>query len=142
MPPAPDPRDEQLALLRQRLVDEGAAYAAKARTFAELARVYGGDINDLILEVAGTARMGQARTATAITRAERLVEHLPRVLTLLERGELFVPTVELLHTLVKNCSEKVLDRLGQVLPERLVGLDAVNARELITRTLLEVEAEL
>ncbi len=136
------PRVAQLQVLARRYAREAREYAAKVRDLVELERLFADDRDGLILELAGTARMGQGAAAGEVDRAVRLQEHFPRVLELLARGQMRVATVGILLRLTSKCSVAVLDELGRRLPDRLAPLDAADARPLIAQTILEVEGEL
>ena len=136
------PRVAQLQVLARRYAREAREYAAKTRELIELERLFAGDRDGLILELSGTARMGQGSAAGEVDRAVRLGEHYPRVLELLSRGQMRVATVQILLRLTAKCSSAVHDELGRRLPDRLAPLDAADARPLIAATILEVEADL
>jgi hypothetical protein len=95
-----------------------------------------------VVELAGTARIGQMRATTQSEIAVRIVRNFPRVLELMKSGAMYRGTVEMLATLTKNASTEVQVELGYRISDELVPLDAVDARELIVQTLLEVEADL
>jgi len=117
-------------------------YAERAVSLTLLADAYGTDERSLLLDLAGSARMGQVRAMGEVERARRLRDFYPQVLELLRTGDLLVPVVEMLLRKTKHCSEKVNGRLGQVLPTKLAGLDAADAHDVIARTVLQVEGEL
>jgi hypothetical protein len=121
---------------------QATQYADRCVSLTQLADAYGTDERSLLLDLAGSARMGQIRAAGEVERARRLHDFYPRALDLLRGGALFVPVVEMLLRKTKHCSDKVHDRLGQLLPMKLAGLDAADAYNVITRTILEVEGEL
>jgi hypothetical protein len=95
-----------------------------------------------VVELAGTARIGQMRATTQSEIAVRIVRNFPRVLELMKSGAMYRGTVEMLATLTKNASTEVQVELGYRISDELAPLDAVDARELIVQTLLEVEADL
>ena len=127
---------DQVELRQQR---KAAEFAAEVRELAELDEAYGGD-EDVLMELAGTARMGQGRAAGELVRATRLVRNFPRALDLLEAGLLLVPTAQLLLALTKNCSDAVQAEVGRRLLDRIAPLDAADARTLVAATVVEVEA--
>ena len=95
-----------------------------------------------VVELAGTARIGQQRATTQSEIAVRIVRNFPRVLELMKSGQMYRGTVEMLATLTKNASTEAQVELGYRISDELAPLDAVDARELILQTLLEVEADL
>jgi len=116
-------------------------YAKQARARAEMAALWGTDQGQL-LELAGTARIGQARAGGQLGRAERLVGLFPIALGLLELGVMRVGTVEILLSASKNCTEPVQRLLDARLAERVCPLDAVDVSRLVAATIPELEAEL
>lgn len=80
------------------------------------------------MELAGTARIGQDRANTQLEIAVRLVNNFPRVMELLEAGELFQGCAEMLMTLTRNASEPVQVELGRRISDELAPLDAGRAR--------------
>ena len=138
----PPARREQLELVTEHYRMQARQYADRCVSLTQLADAYGADARSLLLDLAGSGRMGQIRATGELERARRLHDFYPRVLDLLRTGSLLVPVVELLLRKTKHCSEKVHDRLGQVLPMKLAGLDAADAYNVISRTILEVESEL
>src|SRR5689334_20747052 len=97
-------RAAQVRVLANRYTREAREHAAKVRELVELDRLFGSDRDGLLLELAGTARMGQDRAAGELDRALRLHEHYPRALVLLHRGAMRVATVDILLRLTKRCS--------------------------------------
>jgi hypothetical protein len=121
--------------------EQSVLYARQARARAEMSRLWGAD-QGVVLELAGTARVGQVRAGGQLSRAERLVEHLPVALGLLELGVMRVGTVEIVLELTKSCSGQVQQLLDARLSERICPMDAVDARRLVAASILQVEAEL
>jgi hypothetical protein len=138
----PPARREQLERVKEHYRLQATQYADRCVSLTLLADAYGTDERSLLMDLAGSTRMGQIRAAGEVERARRLHDFYPRVLDLLRSGALLVPVVEMLLRKSKHCSDKVHDRLGQVLPVKLAGLDAADAYNVITRTILEVEGEL
>ena len=120
---------------------KAVAYAAEVRVLARLAELYDGD-GSLFLELSGTARIGQIRAAGSCDRACRLVERFPVALGLLECGEMFVGTAQLLLALTKHCTGAVQAEVDRRLSARVATMDAADARALIAATVPEVESEL
>ncbi len=134
----------QLAVM-QRVHDHEAersrAFAADLCLWAELHEAFGPD-DSVLLELAGTAKVGQAKAAGMLLRGHRLVTLFPRALALLQAGELHVGTAELLLWTTSKCTDAVQAELGRRLTDTLVDLDAADARRLLLTTIPQVEAEL
>ena len=123
--------------------DMAVVYARSIRHRAALAHALASKKGrHAVMELAGTAKIGQDRSTTQLEIAVRLEGNFPRVLELLEEGRLFRGTVDMLATITRHTSTPVQIELGLRLGDKLVGLDAVDARELIVQTLLEAEADL
>jgi len=135
-------RREQLGRVAEHYRLQAEQYADRVVSLVGLSDAYGTDQRSLLLDLAGSGRMGQIRAAGELERAQRLHDSYPHVLDLLRTGALLVPVVEMLLRKTKHCSEDVHRRLGRVLPGRLVLLDAADAYEVIARTVLEVEGQL
>ena len=121
--------------------ERAVLFAKQARAHAEMAVLWGEDPG-VLLELAGTARMGQGRAGGLLGRDERLVTLFPVALGLLELGVMRVATVEILLAVSKNCTAPVQQLLDERLAERVCQLDAVDARRLIAQSIPELEAEL
>jgi hypothetical protein len=116
-------------------------YAKQARARAQMAQLWGAD-QGVVVELAGTARIGQARAGGQLCRDERLVEWFPITLGLLELGVMRIGTMEILLAVSRNCTEQVQRLLDERLAERICPLDAVDVRRLVATTIPELEAEL
>jgi hypothetical protein len=101
-----------------------------------------GPTDFVILELAGTARIGQVRASGQLTDAVRLVEVLRRTLAALAAGTMFVPTAELLLSLTRNCTEAVAQEVERRVLAQLAELNTRDARRMLAETILQVEAEL
>ena len=121
--------------------EQSVLFAKQARAHTAMADEWGGD-PDVLLELAGTARIGQAKAGGQLGRDERLVRHFPIALGLLEHGVMRVGTVEILLAVSKKCSVEVMELLDVRLSERICLMDAVDVRRLVAATILEVEAEI
>ena len=94
-----------------------------------------------ILELAGTARIGQSRAATLQDDARRLVEVLRGTLEALQAGRVFQPAAELLLRLTRNCTEQVAAEVERrVLPQ--LTLNTTDLRRVLAETILQVEVDL
>ena len=88
--------------------DQARLYARRMRHRAELDRLLTtGPEQFAVIELAGTARIGQCRAATQLSAARRLDEVLTGTLSLLEHGLLFQETAELLLSLTRHCTPAV-----------------------------------
>jgi hypothetical protein len=134
-------RDAALEQVRRIERSKARAFAKEARVLAELGELYQGD-SGVLLELAGTARIGQVKAAGQSERARRLVGLFPRALALLEAGEMFEGTAQLLLAVTKNASERVQAEVDRRLSSRVAAMDAVDARALVAATVVEVESEL
>jgi len=140
--PAPDPSAQRAALQRVDALERAKAvlYAQEARSRVNIAQLWSDDPGQ-VLELAGTARIGQGRAAGQLDRSSRLVENFPLALGLLEHGVMFVATADLLLGLSKNCSPEVQRLLDARLSERVCLMDAADARARITRAIPQLESE-
>ena len=125
--------------------EEARLFACRVRHLAAAAELFergAGVEHFLTIELAGTCRIGQIRGANRLDEAVRLTGVFLDTLELLERGEMFVHTAQLLLSLTKACTEQVQTRVqSRVLPT-VVGLGPGDARRLVESTTLEVEAEI
>jgi len=117
-------------------------YAAEMRELAGLVTLYNGVGRDVVMEVAGTARMGQDAASGSLTRAVRQVELFPVALRLLEAGVMHVSTAHILLAVTKHASERVQLQVDLRVSNEVATLDAGNVREFVARTLVEVETAL
>ena len=141
---SPNPTDAQRAVLDRvgsLEREQSVLYAKQARARAEMSRLWGAD-QGVVLELAGTARIGQDRAGGQLCRGDQLVDNLPVALGLLELGVMRVGTVQILLALTKNCSQQVQRMLDARLSERICPMDAADARALIKASIPELEAEL
>lgn len=140
---SPDRAAQRAALDRVDALERAKAvlYAQEARSRVLIGRLWDQDPGQ-VLELAGTARIGQGRAAGQLDRAERLVQYFPVALGLLEHGVMFVGTAELLLRLSKNCSPAVQQLLDERVSETVCLLDAADAGRRIARAIPELEAEI
>ena len=95
-----------------------------------------------VLELAGTARIGQLRASGQFSDARRLVELFAGTLGLLTAGVMFRETAVLLLALTRNCTAAVqVEVEGRLLPA-LATANTADVRRLVTATIVEVEADL
>src|SRR4051794_14498444 len=139
-------RAAQRAALEQVERDEAAkaiAYAAAMRTRAEVAQLWADERSGFAeMELAGTALIGQIRAARELDDAVRLQETFLRTAALLADGVLYVPVAELLLRETRTCTAQVQAAVDSRLAQLLVGVNTADARRLIARTILAVEAEI
>jgi hypothetical protein len=138
-------RAKREALRRWKRSQEAFArqYAHRMESLADLATAFRDDPErEVILEAAGTARMGQVAVATQLESARRLRENFPHALVLLKRGRMFVRTIEIVLQVTKNASDAVQHEVGRrVLPE-IAEWDAADVSRRVAAVLPEVESQL
>ncbi|HUR52115.1 MAG TPA: DUF222 domain-containing protein [Mycobacteriales bacterium] len=140
--PTPDVAAQRAVLDRVASLEREQAvlYARQARARAEMAQLWGAD-QGVVLELAGTARIGQQRAGGQLDRGAQLVHGFPVALGLLEHGVMRVGTVEVLLNVTRQCSRPVQQLLDARLSEQLCQLDAVDVRRRVLQAVPEVEAE-
>ncbi len=122
--------------------DRARLYARTMRNRAEAARLWAHKPGQGVMELAGTARIGQTRASTQMHEALRLVECFPRALALLESGRMHQGTAELLLALTKNLSADLQAEVGARVADEIADLDAVDARKVVVTAMTEaVDAE-
>jgi len=140
MPPTvKELRTAALDAVEARQALKAKQYAAEMRELAGLVTLYDGVGRDVVMEVAGTARMGQDAASGCLTRAMRQVELFPVALRLLEAGVMHVSTAHILLAVTKHASERVQLQVDLRVSNEVALLDAGNVREIVARTLVEVE---
>jgi len=123
--------------------DAARSYARRMRAVAEIGLLWEpGPEAFPMIELAGTARIGQVRASTQLSDARRLVEVFPATMALLDRGVLYVPTAELLLSTTRQCTDAVQAEVERRLLDRITGLNTTDARRLLEATIPEVEADL
>jgi hypothetical protein len=138
-----DQQREVLAAIAAEEAVEAQAFARRMRLRAVADGLWGdGPEAFAVLELAGTARIGQVRAATQLTEGRRLVRLFPHALALLETGELYRESAALLLSLTASCAEEVQAAVGERVTSLIAGLNTSDARKIITRTVLETEADL
>jgi hypothetical protein len=91
-----------------------------------------------LMELAGTARVGQKRAARQVEDALRLTGCFPRALALLETGRMRQGTAELLLKVTQHLSADLQTRVGARVSDEISGLDAVDARKVIVTAVAEL----
>src|SRR5690242_18609855 len=106
MPTSPDPLAQRAALDRLDALERqhAAWFAQHLRAAAHVGAVFGDNDDTMVLEVAGTARVGQVRATAMLTCGQRMVELFPIALGLLETGVMRVGTAQILLQVSKHAS--------------------------------------
>jgi len=95
-----------------------------------------------VLELAGTARIGQARASSQLVNGTRLAEQLPGTLAALQTGTMYRETAVLLLELTRNCTAAVVRELEQRLLPTILTANTTDVRRLVLILIPEVEADL
>jgi len=95
-----------------------------------------------VLELAGTARIGQGRASSQLIDGTRLIEELPRTLAALQAGTMFRETAVLLLQQTRNCSPEVTRELERRLLPTIATANTTDVRRLVATLIPEVEADL
>ena len=105
--------------------DQARLYARRMRHRAELDRLLTtGPEQFAVIELAGTARIGQCRASTQLTDARRLDEVLTGTMSRCEQGLLFQDSAELLLSLTRHCTPEVQTEVeARVLAQITEGTD-------------------
>ncbi|MCW2598655.1 MAG: hypothetical protein JWM02_484 [Frankiales bacterium] len=123
--------------------DNARLYARRMRNRAELDRQLNTGPDQFgVIELAGTARIGQGRAATQLSDARRLDEVLTGTLALLAQGGLFQQTAELLLSLTRHCTPDVQAEVEARVLTQVAPVTTTDARRIIERAIPEVEADL
>ena len=137
-----DQQRDVLAAIAAEEVLEAQAFARQMRLRATADGLWeDGPDAFAVLELAGTARIGQVRAATQLAQGRRLVQLFPLALGLLESGEMYRESACLLLSLTVCCTEAVQAAVGERITAKIAGLNTTDARKVITRAVLQVEAE-
>ncbi len=142
---------EGLALLETLAVQEAALFAAQARQLHASAvlseQLQGPDGLDrfLVIDVAGTLRIGQLAAGHRLAQAERLVLTLTHTLAALGTGAVLVPQARVVLEETDSCSPAVAAEVDQRLhagaPDGLAGWTGRRLHHRLKRLVLVVEAE-
>ncbi|MDT7571297.1 MAG: hypothetical protein QOE05_1471 [Actinomycetota bacterium] len=93
----------------------------------------------LVMEVAGSCRLGQQAAASRLLDADRLVNGMPLLLAALEAGRVFVPQARMLLGETGSCSREMLPRVDAVVTPQAEELASSDLRRLVRRTVLSLE---
>lgn len=135
-----------LAALAADEAEDARLFARRMRHRAELARLWPdtpqGPEEFGVIELAGTARIGQARASSQLVDGVRLVQTFPRTLALLEAGQMYRETAVLLLQLTAACAEAVQAAVETRVLEQITRANTADVRRIVSAAVLEVEAEL
>ncbi|MCU1587898.1 MAG: endonuclease [Frankiales bacterium] len=95
-----------------------------------------------VLELAGTARIGQTRASSQLINGTRMVEDLPGILAALKSGVMYRETAVLVLELTRNCSSAVRREVERRLLPTILTANTTDVRRLVLALIPEVEADL
>jgi hypothetical protein len=95
-----------------------------------------------VIELAGTARIGQGRASTQLIDGTRLREELPLTLAALRAGSMYRETAVLLLQQTRNCSPEVTRELERRALPTILRANTTDVRRLLAKLIPEVEADL
>jgi hypothetical protein len=93
----------------------------------------------LVMEVAGSCRLGQQAATSRLLDADRLVNGMPLLVAALEAGRVFVPQARILLGETGSCSPEMLQRVDAVVTPLAEELASTDLRRLVRRTVLSLE---
>jgi hypothetical protein len=93
----------------------------------------------LVMEVAGSCRLGQQAATSRLLEADRLVNGMPLLLAALEAGRVFVPQARILLGETGSCSPEMMQRVDAVVTPQADELASTDLRRLVRRTVLSLE---
>lgn len=142
-----DRQRDVLAAVAELEVEEARLFARRMDLRAEMDELWNGTDSQGneqfgVLELAGTARIGQARAATQLIQGSRLRHELPRTRELLHTGRMHSQTALLLLELTRNCSDRVTAEVERRVLPAVAELNTTDARRVIAQVIPQVEAEL
>jgi hypothetical protein len=118
--------------------DRARLYARAARNRAEVARLWSARRGSGVMELAGTARIGQDRATRQSDDGVRLVGCFPHAMTLLERGVMYQGTAEMLLGLTQHLTTELQAQMDTQVSAQVAGLDAKDARHVIVTAVAEL----
>jgi len=125
---------------------EATLFAQRMRLRARVDELWIGALHEqeqfAMIELAGTARIGQSRAMTQLSHGTRLVTMLPRTLASLEAGRMFSQGALQLLELTQNCTAQVTTEVERRVLPVIEQMNTIDARRLILQTIPEVEADL
>ena len=143
--------DQQRALLAELAeveAEEARVFARKMVLRAEMDALWnapsavGAQEQFGVLELAGTARIGQARASSQLVDGTRLVQELPGTLRALTEGRMFRETAVLVLEKTRNCSPAVTREVERRLLPVITDANTTDVRRLLVTVIPEVEADL
>ncbi|MBK5306160.1 MAG: DUF222 domain-containing protein, partial [Frankiaceae bacterium] len=141
--------DRQNALLDDlvELQRAGArSFAAQCRALVELDGLSEQEAADsgvrqfLVMEVAGSCRLGQQAAGSRLVDADRVVHGLPLMLAALEDGRFFEPQARIVLAETGSCTLDMLRRVDAVVMPEAEELASTDLRRLVRRTVLSLES--
>lgn len=125
---------------------EARTFIAQCRTLTDLDELF--DLDEqtagvpqfLVMEVAGSCRLGQQASAIRLLEAERVLSGLPLLADAMDDGAFFLPQLRIVLAETRSVDLDVLRRLDVVLADRGVTLASTDLRRLVRRTVLELES--
>jgi hypothetical protein len=93
----------------------------------------------LVIEVAGSCRLGQTAAGSRLLDADRLVNGMPLLLAALEAGRMFVPQARIMLGETGSCSREMLKRIDAIVTPQAEELASTDLRRLVRRTVLSLE---
>ncbi|MFN2522101.1 MAG: DUF222 domain-containing protein, partial [Mycobacteriales bacterium] len=95
----------------------------------------------LVMEVAGSCRLGQQAAGIRMAEAERVLDALPQMAAAMEAGEFFLAQARIVLAETKACDPGLLRRVDAVVMPQARELASTDLRTLVRRTVLELESE-
>jgi hypothetical protein len=93
----------------------------------------------LVMEVAGSCRLGQQAATSRLLEADRLVHGMPLLLAALEAGRIFEPQARIVLSETQSCSWELLPRVDAIVTPQAEELASTDLRRLVRRTVLSLE---
>src|SRR4051812_48352474 len=124
---------------------DARSFAAQCRTLVELDALSAqeeeltGLPQYLVMEVAGSCRLGQQAAGSRLLEADRLVNGMPLLLDALEAGQMFLPQARIVLAETGSCSLEMLQRVDAVVTPQAEELASTDLRRLVRRTVLSLE---
>ncbi|MCU1673369.1 MAG: hypothetical protein JWN77_1482 [Frankiales bacterium] len=137
-----DQQNEVLDALVQLQRAEARAYIARCRALVDLQTLAAPEPTSefLVMELAGSCRLGQQAAGNQMVEAERVLDALPRMAAAMADGEFFLGQARIVLAETKACDADLLRRVDAVLMPRARELASTDLRRLVRRTVLELES--
>ena len=94
----------------------------------------------LVMEVAGSCRLGQQAAGARLVDADRVLSGLPLLVRQMEAGAFFVPQLRIVLAESRSIGLDLLRRVDAVVATRGLELASTDLRRLVRRTVLELES--